>query len=85
MRFIVLLTTNEDILQAYLQSTDSMEKETLDYRHLNKRELDLIDFMLQAYNDPEVVIETPAVYRLHTKFRDRINCPKSGYQVTREK
>ena len=85
MRFIVLLTTNEDILEAYLQSTDSMAKETLDYRNSDERELDWIDLMLEVYNDPEVVVETPSVYRLHSKFRERIKCSKGGYEITREK
>ena len=41
--------------------------------------------MLQVFNDPELVVETPSVYRLHSKFREHIQCPKFGYKVTREK
>ena len=61
-----------------------MQKTTLDYRNSDERDPDLIDLVLQVYNDPDVAIETPSVSSLHSKFRERINCPKGGYEVTHE-
>ena len=85
LRFIVLLCTNETIYSAYLRSHNSDNREDQDYRNSDERELDWRDLMSDAFNDEFVDAETPAVPNLHTKFRLSIECPRSNYQMTREK
>lgn len=85
MCFIVLVTTDAYICEAYLKSSNSMNREQLDAQNLEKRLGDWIDMMIKSFNDPDVDAMTPAVPNLHSKFKERINFRKGQYNLTREK
>ena len=85
MRFVVLLTSNESIIAAYLKSTDSKDRDALDYDKSENRELDWMDMICELFNDENVIVETPPVPSLHEKFANTISCPKGRYTLTKDK
>jgi hypothetical protein len=81
----MILCTNEEVLQAYLASTNGKSHEDVDYQNSNKAPPDWTELMCVEFNESETEYLTPALPELHEKFAQPILCKRSGYILSPDK
>ena len=85
LRFIIILCTNEEVLQAYLASANGKSREDVDYQNSDKAPPDWTELMCVEFNDGETEYWTPALPQLHEKFEEPILCKRSDYVLSPDK
>ena len=72
LKFIVLLTSNEEILASYRRHTDSKSVTETDYRNSDKAVPDWRDLMCIAFNESHETVMTALKPSLHDEFKEQI-------------
>lgn len=85
LRFIVLLTTYDDIMEAYLRHTDKKTVAEVDSRNSDKAITPWNELICELFNDPTVEVSTVPLPNLHENFCEPIACPKGEYILTPDK
>lgn len=85
LRFIVILTTNERVLAAYLRSTDGKTAKDIDYQNTDKAPPSWKTLLCELFNDKSEEVHTKIFHSLHDDFRESINCDVGDYVLTEDK
>jgi hypothetical protein len=85
LRFIVILTTYDDLMAAYLQHTDKKTVTEVDSRNSEKAIMPWNEMICELFNDETVEVQTVPLPDLHDNFREPIACPKGEYTLTPDK
>ena len=86
LKFIALLTSNEDILAMYRRHTDTKSVTETDYRNSDKAAPDWQDLMCIAFNESDEPVMTELKPSLHDEFKEQIECvPNENFILTPEK
>ena len=72
LKFIVLLTSNEEIPASYRCHTDSKSVTETDYRNSDKAVPDWRDLMCIAFNESHETVMTALKPSLHDEFKEQI-------------
>ena len=86
LKFIVILTSNEEILAAYRRHTDTKTATETDYRNSDKAPPDWKDLMCIVFNECDEDVMTQLKPSLHDDFKEQIVCaPNENFRLTPEK
>ena len=86
LKFIALLTSNEDILAMYRRHTDTKSVTETDYRNSDKAAPDWRDLMCIAFNESDEPVMTELKPSLYDEFKEQIECvPNENFILTPKK
>jgi hypothetical protein len=85
LQFIVILTTNEEIMAAYLRSTNGKTTKDVDYDKSDKGPAEWTVLMCEEFNKQSNKYFTQIMISLHDNFAEAIGCDEGEFQLTPDK